>query len=136
MFEVNTLSLVLLFLTFVAFIWWLISWIMRPVTSIQFSHVELTTLYGSQRIVESSKLSSPKGDKKLHPGLNDFYITVADGELNYHNPGEAALLSPILRSSEDVLLFRLQIRVVGERIVKFEQTNLSKPNAKLLWSKA
>lgn len=136
MLEANAVNLALLFTAIVLFLWWLIVWVSKPVTSIKFDAVELTTLYGNQRIIESTKLQSPSGDKKLSTGLNDFFITVTEGVIRYHNHGEAGLLNPILRSSEDVLFFRLQIRVVGERIVKFEQTNLSKPNAKLLWSKA
>lgn len=136
MFDVSATNLVLFFLAFIALIWWLIRWVSKPVAMIQFTGVELTTQYGSQRVIEHSRVDAEKGDKPLTPGLNDFYITVRDGVLRYHQPGEVLLLNPILRSSEEILFFRMQIRVVGERIVKFEQTNLSKPNAKLLWSKA
>jgi hypothetical protein len=136
MFDVTAINLVLLFLVIAGLIWWLIRWVAKPVAMLQFTGVELITQYGTQRVIEHSKLRSDDGDKPLVSGLNDFYITVQDGVLRYHNPGEAHLLNPILRSSEEILFFRLQIRVVGERIVKFEQTNLSKPNATLLWSKA
>ncbi|MNK81177.1 hypothetical protein D3C87_1009180 [compost metagenome] len=136
MFDVSAIQLVLLFAAFIAGIWWLIHWVTKPVAMIQFTGVELITETDSQRVIKNSRVQMESGDKPLTPGLNDFFITVREGVLRYHQPGEVLLLNPILRSSEEILFFRLQIRVVGERIVKFEQTNLSKPNAKLLWCKA
>lgn len=136
MFDANAVNLVLSFLFAIGMIWLLIRWVTKPVMTICFDNVETTTMYGNQRIVEHAKLQSLSGDKELNVGMNDFYVTIKDGLVRYHHHGQAGLLNPILRSSDEILFFRLQIRVVGKRIVKFDQTNLSKPNARLLWSRA
>jgi len=134
--DVSAGNLALIFLGMVAGVWWLLSWARKPVMEMNFDSVDVTTMYGNQRVVERSKLVSPDGSKKLHAGLNDFYITITGTEVRYHKSEEVAKLSPILRNSEDVLFFRVQIKLVGERITRFEQTNLSKPVATLRWSKA
>ncbi|WDS62079.1 hypothetical protein [Pseudomonas phage D6] len=136
MLEVDAGKLALGFLGVIAGVWWLINWARKPVMEMSFDSVDITTMYGSQRIVERTMLKSPEGNKKLHAGMNDFYVTINGGEVRYHQLGEMGKLTPILRNSEDILFFRVQIRLSGERIVRFEQTNLSKPVAMLRWSKA
>jgi hypothetical protein len=136
MFEVDATKLALIVLGAMAAVYWLINWVSKPVMVMNFDSVDVTTLYGNQRVIENHKLTSEEGGKKLNAGLNDFYVTITDRVVRYHTPGSAALLNPILRSSEDILFFRLQIRLVGQRIVRFDQTNLSKPIASLKWSKA
>lgn len=136
MFEVDATKLALLVFGAFVGLWCLLKWLSKPVLVMNFDSVDITTMYGNQRVVENHKLTAEDGGKKLNAGLNDFYITITNGVVRYHTPGDAALLNPILRSSEEILFFRLQIRMVGQRITRFEQTNLSKPIAKLKWSKA
>ncbi|QBJ02890.1 hypothetical protein MZD04_gp364 [Pseudomonas phage Psa21] len=133
--DVSVVHLLILFGVLLLVAWGFLTWICKPVMVITFDNVEITTHYGADRIVERTELDSPCGGKSLSAGMNDFYITITEGIVRYHTPGEAALLTPILRSSEDILFFRLQIRVVGKRITRFEPTNLSKPLARLAWSK-
>lgn len=131
--DVNAITLAGLLLGAFGLVYSLIRWVSKPIMVMSFDSVDVTTQYAEQRVVERIQLKSPDGPKKLHAGLNDFYITITEGVVRYHTMGEASTLTPILRSSEDIFLFRVQVRLVGQRITRFDQTNLSKAKASLRW---
>lgn len=113
---------------------WLLTWARKSEVNIDFAGYDLITHYGNQRLIERVNIAIDP--VPLRPGNNHFYLVVSGGEGTVVPPSRAYLLNPILRNSEDVLFFRVQVRVVGKNVVKFDATNLSKVSARLVWSKA
>lgn len=134
MLDLSGTNLVLTFLTIISIAWLIISWALRPVIRLHFTAYELTTEYGNQRIKEQKPIREG-GVMNLRSGMNQVYLVVKNGIAYQYPPGTAYLLNPILRSSEDIVFFSVNIRVVGNRVVKFDATNLSKSNVRLVWSK-
>lgn len=134
MLDLSGTNLVLTFLTTIAIAWLIISWALRPVVKLNFSAYELITEYGNQRITEKKPIDEG-GVIDLRSGMNQVYLVVKNGIAYQYPPGTAYLLNPILRSSEDIVFFCVNIRVVGNRVVKFDATNLSKSNVRLVWNK-
>lgn len=134
MLNLNGVNLVLLFLAIISLAWLVISWALRPVVRLHFTSYELITEYGNQRIKEQRPITEG-GMIDLRSGMNRVYLVVKDGIAYQYPPGTAYLLNPILRSSEDIVFFSVNIRVVGNRVVMFDATNLSKSNVRLVWSK-
>lgn len=114
--------------------WFLISWALRPVLLLDVSSYDLTTQYGNQRIVERVMLSKHE-PIRLRSGANEFYLVIRGGELMQYAPHDLNFMPSLLLEKDETLLFRVQVRVIGKRVVKFDATNLSKPNARLVWSK-
>lgn len=134
MLNLNGVNLVLLFLAIISLAWLVISWALRPVVRLHFTSYELITEYGNQRIKEQKPITEG-GMMDLRSGMNQVYLVVKNGIAYQYPPGTAYLLNPILRSSEDIVFFSVNIRVVGNRVVMFDATNLSKSNVRLVWSK-
>lgn len=134
MFELNALNITLLFLSACLIGWYVLSMLGKPRLTIQFPTSTETVYVGNTRTLSVVKLQDHTNGRLLRLGVNDFYITVVNNEIKYHEMCESDALNPILRSSEDMLFFRMRVKVVGQRVVDVKQTSLSKANSTLSWN--
>uniref|UniRef100_A0AB39CCE7 Uncharacterized protein n=1 Tax=Pseudomonas phage RVTF4 TaxID=3236931 RepID=A0AB39CCE7_9VIRU len=129
------LSNIFIVIMIFAFFWlaWKISVrIMVPVNTIQITGAQQEFREGFVRRIERIELKTDKGHP-LYAGNNDFYVTIQKGKVKYHSRYVLDTITPIIRDAEDILFFRIQVKTVNGKVVKFNQTNLSQPNVTLQW---
>lgn len=126
------IEIVIAGILFIWFAWRMMIRITVPVSQIEFTELKTERTEGYIRLTDAKKLKSSK-THPLYAGYNDFYVTVQNGKVKYHSRYVLDTITPIIRDSEDILFFRIQVRMAGGKVRKFTQTNLSQPNVTLQW---
>lgn len=123
--------------------WLVLCFLMKRVTDIVFeSYDVILESYVDdlpRRVVTKHHIVKDSQRVPLHYGTNDFFITITDGVLRKHTHAEVAKLTSVLHHSNSICFLRIQVTVTGNRkirLTRFSQTNLSKQNVRLNWTKA
>lgn len=129
---ITGVNLMLFFAVLLALGWGFISWLVRPVIQLNFSAYERTVETDGTRV--KTRHGIEDGLVPLRSGNNEFYVIVRNNTFRRYPLHVAHLLHPIIRDSEDVLFFKVHVRVVGNQIAKFDATNLATASVRLIWS--